>query len=171
MRIYIANSKISLENIFHSIEYDIVWKFPAQFLADVIYNIVFTFLKVHFIAYIIYNSLLMATFPLCQLSYSCIYYCHGTGYNSGMNTRKCVYVLEYVLISLTLMFMWYSFEMTKSNDDMASFFTKVIRDVSLFAESWWKNRSLWNYNSFIVYKSHTLKRYDMLSVHAANNYI
>ena len=124
MRIYIANSKISLENIFHSIEYDIVWKFPAQFLADVIYNIVFTFLKVHFIAYIIYNSLLMATFPLCQLSYSCIYYCHGTGYNSGMNTRKCVYVLEYVLISLTLMFMWYSFEMTKSNDDMASFLQK-----------------------------------------------
>ena len=99
MRIY--NSKISLENIFHSIEYDIVWKFPAQFLADVIYNIVFTFLKVQFIAYIFYNSLLMATFPLCQLSYSCIYYCHGTGYNSGMNTRKCVYL--YVCLSMC----WY----------------------------------------------------------------
>ena len=90
---YGCNSKKSLENIVHSIEYDIVWKFRAQFLAHVIYNIVFTFLKVHFIAYIIYNSLLMATFPLCQLSYSCIYYCHGTGYNSGMNTRKCVYVI------------------------------------------------------------------------------
>ena len=92
----VNNSKKSLENIVHSIEYDIVWKFRAQFLADVIYNIVFTFLKVHFIAYIIYNSLLMATFPLCQLSYSCIYYCHGTGYNSGMNTRKCVYMCAWV---------------------------------------------------------------------------
>ena len=143
---------------------------PSQFLANVICYIVFTFLKVHSIPYIIYYSLLMATFPLCQLSYSCIYYCHGTGYNGEMNTRECVYVLEYVLISLTLMFMWYSFEMRKSNDDIASFFTKVIRYVFLFAESWWKNRSLWNYNIFIVYKSHTLKKYDMLSFKAANNY-
>ena len=147
MRIYIANSKISLENIFHSIEYDIVWKFPAQFLADVIYNIVFTFLKVHFIAYIIYNSLLMATFPLCQLSYSCIYYCHGTGYNSGMNTRKCVYVLEYVLISLTLMFMWYSFEMTKSNDDMASFLQKS-SDMFLFSRN--HDEKIYLYETIIV---------------------
>ena len=80
----------------NSIEYDIVWKFPSQFLANVTYYIVFTFLKVHSIAYIIYYSLLMATFPLCQLSYSCIYYCHGTGYNSEMSTSKCVYMCAWV---------------------------------------------------------------------------